>query len=82
MEIKLSSKKIEQQLSTLIIIGNQIMANLAALTTEVARNTAVAESAVVLLNGVKTEQAAIDAITAQVKTAADALAQAVIANTP
>lgn len=65
------------------------MADLTALTAEVARNTAVDESAITLLNGlaaqlaaVATDPAAVLALSAQLSASSDALAAAVVANTP
>ena len=65
-----------------------IMADLTALTAEVARDTTVEESAVTLIQGLAAQIAAagtdpvkLAALQAQLKTSTDALAAAVAANT-
>ena len=65
------------------------MAAIDDLTTEVARNTSVEQSALVLIQGLAaqlaaagTDPAKLAALTAQLSTSADALAAAVAANTP
>lgn len=73
------------QLSTQM---EQVMADLTALTAEVARNTDVDQSAITLLNGLSdqlhalaTDPAAIRALADQLKGSSDSLAAAVAANT-
>lgn len=68
---------------------SDIMADLTALTAEVARNTEVDQSAITLLNGLaaqietlKTDPAALQALADQLKGSSDQLAAAVVANTP
>lgn len=65
------------------------MADLTALTAEVSRNTEVDQSAIALLTGLaaqiealKTDPAALQALADQLKGSSDALAAAVVANTP
>lgn len=67
----------------------QIMADLTALTAEVARNTEVDASAIALLTGLaaqiealKTDPAALQTLADQLKGSSNALADAVAANTP
>lgn len=91
--------RIEEKLATLIANGERQMATVQeamdALTAEVARNTSVDESAVLLMNGLADQLAAllaagdpaalvagIEGIVAKLKTDNDALAAAVVANTP
>lgn len=66
-----------------------IMADLSKLQAEVERNTATDQSAIVLLNGLaakieelKTDPTALQAFADQLKGSSDALAAAVVANTP
>jgi hypothetical protein len=66
-----------------------IMADLTTLTAQVKANTDVEASAVTLIQGIaaqlaaaKTDPVAIQALSDQLKTSADALAAAVTANTP
>jgi len=65
------------------------MTDLTALTVEVARNTTVDESAIALLTGLaaqiealKTDPAALQALADTMRGSSDALAAAVLANTP
>ena len=65
------------------------MADLTALTAEVARNTDVDLSAIALLNGLaaqiealKTDPVALQALADTMKGSSDALAAAVVQNTP
>jgi len=65
------------------------MADLTALTAEVARNTSVDESAIVLLTGLaaqiealKTDPVALQGLADTLRGSSDALAAAVAANTP
>lgn len=69
--------------------GAHIMAVLDALTAEVARNTKVDQSAIVLLNGLaakieqlKTDPVALQALADSMKGSSDALAEAIVKNTP
>jgi len=64
------------------------MADLTALTAEVARNTEVDQSAITLLNGLaaqiealKTDPVALQALADTMRGSSDALAAAVVANT-
>jgi len=65
------------------------MADLTALTAEVARNTEVDSSAIALLNGLaaqiealKTDPVALQALADTMRGSSDSLAAAVVANTP
>jgi len=76
-------------LATLTQQMEQIMADLSALTAEVARNTEVDSSAIALLTGLaaqiealKTDPVALQTLADQMKGSSDALAAAVLANTP
>ena len=67
----------------------QVMADLTALTAEVERNTSVDQSAIALLTGLaaqiealKTDPVALQTLADQMKGSSDALAAAVLANTP
>lgn len=67
----------------------KIMADLSKLQDEVANDVTVEQSAITLLQGLSAEiaalpadQGAIDDLAAKVKSSADALAAAVVANTP
>ena len=87
---------ISEALYQLMEQGKQIMAgltaltaDLTALTAEVARNTAVDQSAIALLTGLaaqiealKTDPVALQALADTMKGSSDALAAAVLANTP
>lgn len=80
---------IRRDLKSLIQKGNIMSVQLDALTAEVARNTAVDESAIVLLNGLatqiialKTDPVALQALADSLQGSSNALAAAVIANTP
>jgi cell division protein FtsB len=75
--------------SQLTRLGGRIMADLTALTAEVARNTDVDTSAIALLEGLaaqieqlKTDPAALQALADQLKGSSDSLAAAIVANTP
>lgn len=68
--------------------GKKMAADLEALKAEVARNTEVDESAIVLIQGIaaqleelKGDPAAIQALADRLKASSDALAAAVVANT-
>lgn len=65
------------------------MADLSGLTAQVTANTDVEASAVTLLNGLaaqiaqlKTDPAALQALSDQLKNSADSLSAAIVANTP
>ena len=80
---------ISEALYQLMEQGKQIMADLTALTAEVARNTAVDQSAIALLTGLaaqiealKTDPVALQALADTMKGSSDALAAAVLQNTP
>jgi len=88
--------RIEHLLDHLLAKLNQILhqestmsVELDALTTQVKANTDAEESALVLINGIAariaaagTDPAALSALTSSLKTDADKLAAAVLANTP
>lgn len=81
--------KILVDLSTIIQKENIMSANLEALRTEVAANTAVAQSAVVLINGLADridaaagDEAALATLTTELRAAQVSLATAVTENTP
>ena len=81
--------RIESVLAVLTMKQEQIMADLTALTAEVERNTTVDESAIALLTGLaaqiealKTDPAALQALADTMRGSSDALAAAVLANTP
>ena len=87
--------RIEDKLSALITQGASNMATMqelmAALTAEVERNTAVDESAILLINGLADQIAALlaandtaglEALVTKLRSDSDALAAAVVANTP
>ena len=80
---------IKRKLSKLFRQGEEVMADLTALTAEVERNTAVDQSAIALLTGLaeqiealKTDPVALQNLADQMRGSSDALAQAVAANTP
>lgn len=80
---------IRRDLKSLLEKGNTMSVQLDALTAEVARNTAVDESAITLLNGLaaqiielKTDPVALQALADSLQGSSNALAAAVIANTP
>jgi hypothetical protein len=84
--------RLDQIMSNVVGLSTRIdtmSAALDALSAEVARNTAVDESAITLLNGLATQIAdlkndpvALQALSDSLKSSSDALAAAVIANTP
>jgi ABC-type transporter Mla MlaB component len=81
--------QIDSKLASLIQQGTQTMADLTALTAEVSRNTEVDQSAIALLTGLaaqiealKTDPIALQTLADQLKGSSDALAAAVVANTP
>jgi chromosome segregation ATPase len=81
--------QIDAKLASIQTQGAQAMADLTALTAEVERNTAVDQSAIALLTGLaaqiealKTDPAALQTLADQLKGSSDALAAAVVANTP
>lgn len=74
---------------TLKSLGEKIMSDLTQLTADVAADTSVDQSAIVLLQGLKaaldsagTDPVALAALSTQLETNAAALAAAVTANTP
>jgi len=76
-------------LETLIGKEERLMQNLAALTSQVEANTSVEASAVLLINGiaaqlaaVSTDPVAVQALADKLKASSDTLAAAVAANTP
>jgi hypothetical protein len=78
--------KIQHQLDRM---EKNIMAQLDALTTQVKANTDAEASAVILLNGlaakiaqIATDPVAVKALSDELKTSADALGAAIVANTP
>jgi hypothetical protein len=69
--------------------GQMIMADLTALTNQVAQNTSVEQSAITLLNGLSsllaaagTDPVKLNALQMQLSSSASALAAAITANTP
>lgn len=91
-----NTSKIIKKLDTIISMLSDIkqkeviiMADLTGLTEQVAANTEVEQSAVVLLQGLAdllkaagTDPVALQTLQDQLKTSADALAAAIVANTP
>jgi ABC-type transporter Mla MlaB component len=87
--ILILQSRLESSIAALTIKQEQAMADLTALTAEVARNTEVDSSAIALLNGLaaqiealKTDPVALQALADTMKGSSDALAAAVVANTP
>jgi len=87
--VLIMQSRIESAIAALTIKQEQAMADLTALTAEVARNTEVDSSAIALLNGLaaqiealKTDPVALQALADTMKGSSDALAAAVVANTP
>ena len=81
--------RIERKLDLILNKENRIMATIADLQAEVAQEDTVIDSAVTLIKGLadqvaalKPDQAAIDALAADIQAKSDALAAAVTANTP
>lgn len=81
--------RIEAKLDALTARSKTMSAELDALTAQVAQNTNAEQSAITLLNNLHqllidagTDPAKLGAITSTLKTSADALAAAVVANTP
>jgi hypothetical protein len=79
----------EAKLDVVIRREETIMADLAALEAQVATNTAVDQSAIVLITNIaamleaaKTDPARVQALADQLRGSADALGAAVLANTP
>ena len=77
------------KIEALITKQEHVMTDLTALTAEVERNTAVDQSAIALLTGLaaqiealKTDPAALQALADTMRGSSDALAAAVLANTP
>ena len=80
---------VDSKIATLTLKQEQVMTDLTALTAEVERNTTVDESAIALLTGLaaqiealKTDPVALQALADTMKGSSDALAAAVLANTP
>ena len=87
--ILIMQARVESLIAVLTLKQEQTMADLTVLTAEVARNTTVDESAITLLNGLaaqieanKTDPVALQALADTMKGSSDALAAAVVANTP
>ena len=81
--------RIESDLAVIFTKQEQAMTDLTALTAEVTRNTEVDQSAIALLTGLaaqiealKTDPIALQALADTMKGSSDALAAAVVANTP
>jgi hypothetical protein len=88
-KLQASLGRIEVALQKLQIQETTIMANLDTLTAQVKANTDVESSAVTLLNGLSAQLAAVandpvavKSLADSLKTSADSLAAAVVANTP
>jgi predicted nucleic acid-binding Zn-ribbon protein len=82
-------KRVEAKLDQILQQEQTMSKELDALTTQVKQNTDLEQSAVTLIKGLADQIAAakddpvrIDALTQELKTKADALAQAITANTP
>lgn len=80
---------IDAKLNTILKGEATIMADLSALTTQVAQNTSVEESAVTLINGLAaqikaagTDPAALAALVTQLQKSSSDLSAAITANTP
>jgi hypothetical protein len=91
IEARLESleRKLDQLLSLVQHTETTIMADLTALTAQVAQNTTVEASAVTLIQGLAaqltaagTDPAALAALTTQLNSSATALGAAIAANTP
>jgi chromosome segregation ATPase len=81
--------RLESKIAAFTTSQEQIMTDLTALTAEVTRNTEVDQSAIALLTGLaaqiealKTDPVALQALADTMKGSSDALAAAVVANTP
>ena len=88
-EILAGQARIESDLAVIFTKQEQAMTDLTALTAEVTRNTEVDQSAIALLTGLaaqiealKTDPIALQALADTMKGSSDALAAAVVANTP
>ena len=86
--ILIMQARVESLIAVLTLKQEQAMADLTALTAEVARNTEVDQSAITLLNGLaaqiealKTDPVALQALADTMRGSSDALAAAVLANT-
>jgi hypothetical protein len=87
-----ADRKLDQILAQLNVLGRQettIMADLTDLTAKVQATTDAEQSAILLINGIAaqlktagTDPAALAALGESLKTNSDALAAAVVANTP
>lgn len=82
-------RSIDARLTNLETQGTKAMSALDDLTAQVAANTSTEASAVTLIQGIAaqlaaaaTDPAKISALSSQLKTSADALAAAIVANTP
>jgi len=82
-------RSIDARLANLETQGLKTMSALDDLTTQVAANTSAEQSAITLINGLAaqiaanaTDPAKIAALASQLKTSADALGAAIVANTP
>ena len=81
--------RLESKIAALTLKQEQVMTDLTALTAEVARNTEVDSSAIALLTGLaaqiealKTDPVALQALADTMRGSSDALAAAVLTNTP
>ncbi len=88
-DIRARLARIETATNKLTKQGVEIMADLSGLTAQVKANTDVEASAITLLNGLAaqlaaaaTDPAKVQDLANQLKTSADALAAAIVANTP
>ncbi len=84
-----SLNSIDTRLVALELQGTKAMSALDDLTTQVAANTTVEQSAVTLIQGIAAQLAAsatdatkVAALSAQLKASADSLSAAIVANTP
>ena len=80
---------IETLLRSVLVKEQRIMSELTDLQAQVAQNTAVEQSAIVLIQGIadrieaaRTDPAALQALTQELRSMDEALAAAVAANTP
>ncbi len=88
-QILLGQRRIERKLDQLIKGEETIMADLQGITDAVAAETSIDQSAITLIQNLaaavaslQPNQAAIDALAAQLTASAEALSAAVTANTP
>jgi chromosome segregation ATPase len=88
-EIKIQLNRLERMMRALLQQGAHILADLSTLTSAVEANADAEQSAILLIQelaaeiaNVSSDQAAVDALAAQLQDQAAALAAAVVANTP